>query len=675
VGRKITVNNFPLTIIGVSQRGFDGVDIGYVPNVRIPMMMKAQMTPQWDDLDNRRSRWVNVFARLKGDVKLEQAKPTLQPYFHSLRELETREAAFRNASAYTREQFLRGTIDLLPASQGRSILRRQLTQPLWLLMATVAGVLLIACANVASLLIARATSRQKEIVIRLALGARRARIVGQLLAESLLLAFLGASLGLAVAKWTSRLLLGFLPTSETPHVISASLDGRILAFNFVLALLTGLLFGLVPAFRATRPDLVPVLKDEVGGVVGGGTGVRFRKALVVAQVTLAVMLLIGAGLFIRTLRNLHRIDLGIRPESLIAFNLNPSISGYSSVKTKQFYMSLMERLQSHASVTSVAFAAMGLLEGNEWDSTITIEGYAAKPGENMNPYCNAVSPDYFRTIGIPLLVGRDFHVRDVLFEERDLKPDEPPSFRVAIVNESFVKHYFGNANPVGRRIGFGGDPGTKTPIEIVGVARDAKYMDVRDEIPRQVFFPYLQGEEAGSAVIYMRSTQDPLTAFAAARHAVQSLDMNIPLYNMRTMERQVERSLLVERFIATLSTAFGILATLLAVIGLYGVMAYTVARRTREIGVRMALGAVASEVIWLVMREVLVLVGSGVALGLLAAVGLSRVVRSQLYGITPTDPLTILAAAAALGVVALVAGYIPARRATRVNPVLALRFE
>jgi predicted permease len=675
VGRAITINNYPFTIIGVSQEGFDGVDIGNAPSIRVPFMMRSQITPVANALEDRRSRFSNVFGRLKPGVTMERAKTVLQPFFHSVREHETREPAFRNASVYTREQFVKGTLDLLPAAQGRSGLRQQLRQPLWLLMGIVAGVLLIACANVASLLIARAASRQKEIAVRLALGAGRGRIVGQLLAESLLLSTLGGILGLIVASATSRFLLGFLPTSDTPHVISASLDLRILGFNFLLAVVTGLLFGLVPAVRSTRPSLAPTLKDQVGAVVGGGSGMRTRKALVVAQVMLSVLLLIGAGLFIRSLRNLHFIDLGIRADSLVAFNVNPATSGYPALKAKTFYQQLLTRLRAQPGVNSAGFATMGLLEGNEWDSTITIEGYTAKPGEDMSPYCNAVSPGYFKTLGIPLLLGRDFDERDVLWTDMPPETNKPPPYKVAIVNERFVKHYFGDANPIGRHIGFGGDPGTQTPIEIIGVVKDSKYTGVRDEIPRQAFFPFLQNTFASSASVYVRSGQDPAIAFAAARQTAQELDPNIPLYNLRTLERQIERSLLNARLIATLSTAFGLLATLLAVIGLYGVMAYTVARRTREIGVRMALGAVSGDVVWLVMREVLLLVGSGVVLGVLGAWGLTRLVQNQLYGVTPNDPVTIIGAALTLGIIALLAGYIPARRATRVNPVMALRYE
>jgi predicted permease len=322
---------------------------------------------------------------------------------------------------------------------------------------------------------------------------------------------------------------------------------------------------------------------------------------------------------------------------------------------------------------------MGLLEGNEWDSTMTVEGYQARPGEQMNPYCNAVSPGYFKTLGIAVVRGREFDARDEGAAPRPADPNQNDGrgngYRHAIVNQSFAKRFFGDKDPIGRHIGFGGNPGTPTPLEIVGVVRDAKYTGVRDDIPQQVFFPLLEERTPSSVVMYVRTAGDPASAFTSAQRTLHDLDANVPMFNLRTLERQIDRSLVVERFIATLSTAFGVLATLLAVIGLYGVMAYTVARRTREIGVRMALGAVQGDVIWLVMREVLVLVGSGLALGLVAAWGLQRVVGTVLFGVTATDPLTIAGAVAALAAVSALAGYVPARRATRVNPVLALRYE
>src|SRR5262245_5848126 len=676
VGKTIMAQNRALTIIGVSQAGFDGVDIGYVPNLRVPISMKAEMTPNWDDMDNRRSRWVNVFGRLKPGVAREQALAALQPYFHGTLEQEVLDAAFSNTTPYTREQFLKGTMDLLPAAQGRSPVRQQLLQPLRMLLGIVAGVLLIACANVAGLLIARAASRQKEIALRLALGASRGRIVSQLLVESVLLAAIGGALGLVIASWTVRFLLEFMPTSETPHVITGALNYRVLAFNFLLALVTGVLFGLAPALRSTKPSLAPNVKGQAGAVLGGG--VRLRKALVVAQVTISVLLLISAGLFIRTLRNLRLLDLGIKPESMIAFNVSPAASGYTPDRIPPFYKSLVERIGAEPGVQSVAFASFGLLEGNEWDSTVTVEGYQAAHGEGVNPYCNSISAGYFKTMGVPVLRGREFDARDegaVGAAPAFSSDGRGNGYSHVIVNESFAKKYFGDRDPIGRHIGFGGNPGTPTPLEIVGVVRDTKYTGVRDEIPRTLFFPLLEERTPSSAVVYVRTTADPAAGFSAARRIVRDLDAAVPVYNLRTLERQIDRSLVIERFVATLSTAFGILATLLAVVGLYGVMAFTVARRTREIGVRMALGAVQGDVVWLVMREVLILVTAGMILGLAAAWGLGRLVGTQLYGVTPNDPLTIAAAAGILAAVSLAAGYIPAIRATRVNPVLALRYE
>jgi putative ABC transport system permease protein len=673
VGRRLTINNHTYTIVGVSQEGFDGLDIGSVANIRVPIMVKAQVTPGWDDVDNRRSRWVNVFGRLKPGVDMAQAKAALQPFFHGLLEQEVLMPAFSGTSAYTREQFLKGQMDLLDGSQGRSPIRQLLSQPLRLLLGIVGGVLLIACANVASLLIARASARQKEIAVRLALGASRGRIVGQLLVESVLLAAIGGLLGLAIASWTTRFLIGFLPTVGTPHVITGTIDGRMLAFNFGLSLLTGLLFGLIPALRSTKPSLAPTLKDQVGAVIGGSGGVGLRKALVVAQVTISILLLIAAGLFIRSLRNLRTLDLGMKTDNLIAFNVGTGLNGYTAVQSKQFLKQLLDRVSALPGVSSMTYAQMGILEGNEWDSSISVEGYEPKPGENMNPFCNAVSPGYFKTMQIPLVAGRDFDDRDARYVKGD--PNGVPMFRVAIVNESYAKRYFGDRSPIGRHIGFGLNPGTKTPIEIVGVVKDAKYMGVRDEIPRTVYFAFMEDDFASGAVMYVRTSSGPDAAFGAIREALRQLDPNVPLVRPRTMASQIDQSLLNERLIAILSTAFGALATLLAVIGLYGVMAFTVARRTREIGVRMALGAVRGDVVWLVMREVLALVGAGVGLGLLAAWGLNRLVSSQLYGITANDPLTTAGAAALLAVVAMLAGYLPARRATRVNPVLALRYE
>lgn len=674
IGKTVIVNGHNMTVIGVAQQGFEGIELGNVTQVFVPVMMKAQMTPNWDDLKNRRQRWVNAFGRLKPGVTAVQAKAALQPFFHSMLEMEVKEPAFNNASTYTREQFLKNIIDVLPGSQGRSFLRKQLSTPLWVLLAITGCVLLIACANVAGLLVARATARQKEMAVRLAMGAGRRRIIQQLLVESLLLSSIGGLAGLMLAIWSDRLLMTLVPP-DTSLKIATTPDLRILGFTLLVSVVTGLIFGLIPALQATRPDLAPTLKDQAGAVVGGGGAqMRFRKGLVAAQVTLSLLLLISAGLFVRSLRNLRDLGPGFRPENLVAFNIDPSLNGYSVDRCKAFYRQLTDKINGIPGVQSMSLASMRILEDNEWDNSVTVENYKAKPGEGAYAYMNSVSPAYFATLGVPVLAGRDFTIKDIDQIPHGDKPDQTAP-KVVIVNEKFARKYLGSPSPIGRHVGFGNDPNTKIDMEIVGVIKDIKYTNLRDEIPVQMFIPYMATRFVGGMTVYVRTSLDSNQLFSAVRTQVRSLDPNLPLYGMRTVEKQISNSLLIERLIATLSGIFGFLATLLATIGLYAVMAYTVARRTREIGIRMALGAFQSHVIWLVMQEVIVLVGIGIIVGLAAALGLTRFVQSQLFGIQSTDPLTLGLATLGLAAFACFAGYVPALRASRVDPIRALRYE
>ena len=663
IGKPILVNNHQLTIIGVAQKGFAGIEPLVAAQVYVPMAMAEQVTKEDKPFDNRRRRWVQVFGRLKPGVTLVHAKASLQPIFHRILEMEVQQPAFAHASPYTRQQFLRMSLDVMPGGRGQSVAREFLEAPLWAMMAMVGLVLLIACANVANLIIARATARQKEIAVRLALGASRMRITGQLLLESLLLAFTGGALGLIVSSWTMRLLLGIMPQIDPPMKLDTNPDLRVLWFTLIISLATAVIFGLLPALQATRSDVAPTLKDQANAVAGGAQA-RWRKLLVSLQVALSLLLLIGAGLFVGTLKNLKSLNPGFDVNNLISFSIDPTLSGYDAKRANLFYKQLGQNLATLPGARSVALCVVAPLSFDEWDSTVTVQGYTSKPGEDMNPWVNYVSPAFFATLKIPLYTGRDFTDKDTLGAPR-----------VAIVNEKFARHFFGNASPVGRRIGMGGDPGTKTDIEIIGVVGDTKYQTMRQDAPREVYFPYQQNDWATRMTAYVRTDAGSVQMFPTLRAAVHKLDSRLPVFQMKTEERQLDDVLAVERLAASLSSGFGVLATILAAIGLYGVLAFLVARRTREIGIRMALGALTGDVLWIVMREVLLLVGIGIALGLPAALGISRLVRSQLYGMSSSDPRVIILATLGIVAIAAISGYLPARRATRVDPVTALRYE
>jgi predicted permease len=664
VGRTIALNGHAMTVIGVAQPGFDGVELGNPARVFVPIMMKTEMTPHSDGLKDRRRRlsWVTAYGRLKPGVNLERAQLSLQPLMHSILEMEVQQPEFtRSATAADRPLFLRNRIELLPGSDNG--LREYMRRPLWLLVALTGAVLLLACANLANLLLARATSREREFAVRLAIGAGRARIVRQLLIESLLLSAAGAVVGLALAFLADRVLLRiYMPVDAAAEfVVSPIPDGRVLVFVAGVMLLTSLAFGLLPAVRGSRTEITLSLKDRSGALSTGGISVR--RTLVGVQVALSLLLLVGAGLFVRTLRNLESLGPGFPTDHLLTFRIDPSLNGYSDEQTKSFYQRLNVNLQTMPGITSVGFSSMPLLQGYAWQNAVLGKDFEGAPIEEQ-PVLSEVGPDYFATLGIPIVAGREFTAQDV----------GPAKY--AVINESFAREYFPGRDPIGQRFGLVDDMEPVTPdTEVIGVIPDRKYRDLRETPPAQAYFPYLEGVHFRFMNVYLRTQVDPRQMEDELRERMRQFDPHVPVVGLQTMNEQIGFSLRTERLVASLSGVFGGLATLLAVIGLYGVMAYAVMRRTREIGIRIALGALRSNVIGMVMREVLMLIGTGLLFGAVLALSLTGLVCSQLFELDPHDPWTLIGAALILTVAAGLAGFIPALRASRVDPMIALRHE
>lgn len=664
VGRKILVNNYPMTIAGISGPGFTGMDPARSPQIRVPILMKSILMPSqsWMQMDNRRSRWVQVFARLKPGFTAQSAEAGMQVLYKQIRQYEMSLPGAKDWGPYARQEFMKGTIHVERAAAGYSQMRNNFSTALIVLMCMVGLVLLIACANVANLLIARAVARQKEIAVRLSVGASRGQLVRQLLVESVVLSMIGAVCGVFLAVWMTGALLSLIPSEGNPLLLKSSPDLRILSFTLGLTLLTSLIFGLAPALKASRPDLWTTLKDAAGAASGSGGSVLLRKGLVSAQVALSFLLLFGAGLFVRSLQNLKTTNTGFQAiDTIVKFRVSPALNGYKTDRVMQFYADLLANIRAVPGVKSASYATNQILAGGTSDSYMTVEGHQTKDGEDMQAYMNWLSPEYFASMGVPLLEGRDF-------DRRDIKSQAT----VAVVNRKFAEHFFKEKSAIGRHLGWGAGPATKLDIEIVGVVENSLYDGPRGGIRRQVFMPY---HGNGSAAFYARATGSPASLYAALRGEVKRLDASMPVYQMQTVEEQLDETLLTERLIAMLSAGFGALATLLASIGLYGVMAFVVARRTKEIGVRMALGAVPRSVVWMVMKEVLLLLGIGLAVGVPAAIGLGRLVATQLYGVESKDPWVAGVAMALLAAVAALAGLIPARRASRIDPLIALRYE
>jgi predicted permease len=658
LNQTVRVNGHPMTIVGVTPPRFIGLIASQVPDIFVPVMMKKQITPTWDQLFDPQSSWLTVFARLKPGLTVEQAQTAAAPVFRAMLD-DFLKLKSRGPSG---DKYRAWNLTLEPAATGLSEMRGKWETPLIALAAMVGFVLLIACANVANLMITRAAGRSREIAMRASLGARRFVIVRQLLVESLVISLAGGALGLIIAHSSVQALLRLLPFDE-PGVLAFYLDGKLLAFTFLLALHTTVFFGLFPAWQASRADLSSVLKAQAGSIVSGLANVRLRRVMVVAQVALALVLLVGAGLFARSLSNLLAIDAGFRAENLLTFSIDPRLSGYDHTRALHFYRELENRLAAIAGATAVAIAHSGPFSHVGMSSNITVEGYRAAKGENMNVSRHAVSAGYFKAMGIPLLAGREVSERD-----------GAGAPKVIVVNEEFARHFFKGASPLGRRMTFGAGNVT-LDTEIVGVARNNKHSGLRDSVKRSVFLPYMQEQNIGGMNVYVRAAREENTLTGQVRAAVASLDSTVPMFNVSSMRVEVEESIYTERLMAAVSMAFGLLATLLAAIGVYGVIAYNVARRTNEIGIRVALGAMRGDVVGLVMKEVLMLAAGGVAIGIWAAFAAGRLLESQLFGIKPGDPAAIGVAAVAIAFAALLAAWVPARRAARIDPMEALRYQ
>jgi predicted permease len=664
VGRELSLNGHAMTVIGVTQPNFDGVELGVPANVFVPIMMKTEMTPHSDGLKDRRRRlsWVTAYGRLKPGISKEQAQLSLQPLLHSILEMESQQPEFtRNATAADGQALLRNRIELLPGSDNG--LREQMRRPLWLLLALTGAVLLLACANLANLLLARAAAREKEFAVRLAIGAGRARIVRQLLVESLLLSCTGAVVGLALAFLADRILLRiYLPAeAATEFVLSPIPDGRVLVFVVGAMLLTSLIFGLVPAVRGSRTEVTLSLKDRSGALSTGG--ISLRRMLVGVQVSLSLLLLVGAGLFVRTLRNLENLGAGFPTDHLLTFTATPTLTGYSYAETKSYFDRLSVNLEGMPGVASVGLSTMPVLRGFAWQNAIVGKDFEGSSVEQQ-PVLSQVDPNYFATLGIPVIAGRAFTAQDVA----------PSDY--AIVNEGFAREYFPGRNPIGQRFGLVDDMRTVTPnTQVIGVIPDKKYRNLRESPPPQAYFPSTEISNIRGMTVYVRTQGDPRLFEDALRNRMRQFDPHVPVVDLQTVNEQIGFSLRTERLVASLSGVFGGLATLLAVIGLYGVMAYVVQRRTREIGIRIALGASRSNVIAMVMREVIFLIGAGLIAGIALALVLADLIRSQLYGLNARDPFTFIGSAIVLTAAASVAGFLPALRACSVDPTAALRQE
>ncbi len=661
LNKQLVVNGISMTVVGVVHPGFFGVQVGQTPDVFVPMTMKPQMTPNWDGLADRNDHWLAILGRLKLGISPQKAEAGLQPEYSAI--LQSESSAMK-LSPQSKKEFLEKKILLDPGSHGRPILQHDSGKPLVILLSMVGLVLLIACANLASLLVARGEARQREIAVRMAMGAGRWRLIRQLLTESLLISLAGGAAGLVVGSWTLGTLVSSVPDNIGASGLQGKFDYRVLAFAFGLSVLTGILFGFLPALRSTRADLQTTLREQGANVFGGKSNVRLRKLLLISQVALTVVLLASAGFFVRSLMNLKSQDLGVRTDHIVQFSVSPELNRYTPAQTVALVDRLRENIGALPGVRSVSASEIALLANSDAYANITPEGFPMTEDTNTDVQQNWVGPNFFSTLGIPLLAGREFDNRDV-----------SSSPKVAVVSERTVQMYFHGQNPIGRRFAFGSGNDVHPNIEIVGLVKDSKNTDLRQEIRPLVYIPYAQDTHQGNATFYVRTNVEPTAMASTLRKTVQNADANLPVFDLKTLDQELDEIAFSERLLTFFSLCLGVLAALLAAIGLYGVMAYMVSRRTREIGIRMALGATQQNVAWLVLRENVRISATGLGIGLVAAFAIGKLIESQLFGVKASNPLVFLTAAIMLSAVAFLAGWLPARRASAVDPMVALRHE
>jgi predicted permease len=660
LNKTLQVNGATLTVVGVAPSSFIGVQIGRAPDIFVPITMKSQMTPNWDGLNDPRDYWLSIIGRLKPGSTPLRAQTALAPQYRAILEAE---ALLMKLGRDAQQRLVELPLLLAPGSHGRPILQSKVKELLLILTAMVGLVLLIACVNLASLMVARAAARQREVAVRISLGACRWRLVRQLLTESCLVALIGGGIGLLLSWWVLDGLVGTLRRNMGAAGLTATPDPTVMLFALAVSASSGLLFGLVPALRATGGSLHGSLKEQGIGVSESLSNVRVRKGLMICQITVTTVLLIGAALFARSLDNLQRLDVGVQTDHVVQFSIAPELNLYSPSRTIDLADRLRHAIASMPGARSVSAAEIAILADSSSTSNITVEGYPAAPDEDTRVGKNWIGPDYFSTMGVPLHSGREF-----------TEADAASSPKVDVVNEAFVRRFFAGRTPIGSRFTFGaGD--VHPDIEIVGVVSDSKHSSVRSSIQSFIYLPYAQQKTLGHLTFYVRSEQNPLNMAAALRRTVAQQDPDLPVYNLQTLVDQVDQSIFNDRAITFLSLCFGLLAAMLAAVGLYGVMAYTVARRTREVGIRMALGASRNRILWMVLNEVIRMTALGLAVGLIAAYALGRLVESELFGVKASDPLAFVIATLLLSAVAMAAGYVPARRASSADPMKSLRYE